>query len=134
MRWPETPDSAIARWNSGRAASVRSQRKIHQTACNCGSRSTRRPTRHTIRSVRVERCPAKVILTQKTESQLVANGFANTAGPREQKLLYTNSVDYCGGMGIAPRRIPTTGFETGNIDCVFNSKAQSIQRPTAHRR
>jgi hypothetical protein len=75
-----------------------------------------------------------VILTQKTESQLVANGFANTAGTREQKLLHTNSVDFCGGMGIAPRRITTTGFETGNIDCVFNSKAQSIQRPTAHRR
>jgi hypothetical protein len=30
-------------------------------------------------------------------------------------------------MGIAPRRITTTGFETGHIDCVFNSKAQSIQ-------
>ena len=30
-------------------------------------------------------------------------------------------------MGIAPRRITTTGFETGYIDGVFNTKAQSIQ-------
>jgi hypothetical protein len=30
-------------------------------------------------------------------------------------------------MGIMPRRITTTGFETGYIDGVFNSKAQSIQ-------
>jgi hypothetical protein len=67
-----------------------------------------------------------VILTQKTESQLVANGFANTASTRVQKLLHTDSVDYCGGMGIAPRRIATTGFEAGHIDRVFNSKAQSI--------
>jgi hypothetical protein len=67
-----------------------------------------------------------VVLTQKTESQFVANVFANTAGTREQKLLYTNSVDYRSGMRIAPRRITTTGFETGYVDCVFNSKAQSI--------
>ena len=36
-------------------------------------------------------------------------------------------MDDSGGMGIAPRRITATGFETGYIDCVFNSKAQSIQ-------
>ena len=36
-------------------------------------------------------------------------------------------MDYCGGMRIAPRRITTPGFETGYIDGVFNSKAQSIQ-------
>jgi hypothetical protein len=68
-----------------------------------------------------------VILTQKAESQLVRNSFANTTGTRVQKLLYTNSVDHRGGMGIAPRRVTATGFETGDIDCVFNSKAQSIQ-------
>ena len=68
-----------------------------------------------------------MILTQKAESQLVRNGFPNATGTREQKLLYTHSVDYRGGMGIAPRRITATGFETGYIDCVFNSKAQSIQ-------
>jgi hypothetical protein len=68
-----------------------------------------------------------VILTQKAESQLVANGFANAAGTRAQELLYAYSVDYCGRMGIAPGRITTTGFETGHIDYVFNSKAQSIQ-------
>jgi hypothetical protein len=75
-----------------------------------------------------------VILTQKTKSQLIANGFANAAGTREQKLLHTNSVDYCGGMEITPRRITTTGFETGDIDRVFDSKAQSIQWPTSHGR
>jgi hypothetical protein len=37
-------------------------------------------------------------------------------------------------MGIAPRRITATGFETGHIDCVFNSKAQSIQWAAAGRR
>jgi hypothetical protein len=67
-----------------------------------------------------------VILTQETESQLVADGFANTASTREQNLLYTNSVDHCGGMGITPRWITATSFETGNIDCVFSSKAQSV--------
>ena len=77
--------------------------------------------------VRVERRSVKVILTEKAESQLVRNSFANAAGTGVQKLLYTHSVDYCGGMGIAPRRITATGFETGHIDCVFNSKAQSIQ-------
>jgi hypothetical protein len=76
--------------------------------------------------VRVERRPVKVILTQKAESQLVANGFPNTSGTREQKLLYTHSVDYRSGMGIAPGRITTTGLDTGHIDCVFNGKAQSI--------
>jgi hypothetical protein len=75
-----------------------------------------------------------VILTQQTESQLVRNGFPNTTGTRVQKLLYTHSVDYRGGMGIAPRRITATGFETGYIDCVFNSKTQSIQGATADRR
>jgi hypothetical protein len=30
-------------------------------------------------------------------------------------------------MGIAPRRITTTGFEIGHVDGVFNSKAQSIE-------
>jgi hypothetical protein len=34
---------------------------------------------------------------------------------------------YSGGMGIALRRITTTGFETGHINCVLNSKAPSIQ-------
>ena len=68
-----------------------------------------------------------MILTQKAESQLVANGFANAAGTGEQKLLHTHRVDYCGEMGIAPCRITTTGFKTGHIDRVFNSKAQSIQ-------
>jgi hypothetical protein len=67
-----------------------------------------------------------VILTQEAESQLVGNGLPNAASTRVQKLLYTDSVDYCGGMGITPRRITTTGFETGHIDRVFNSKAQSI--------
>jgi hypothetical protein len=67
-----------------------------------------------------------VIFTQKTESQLVANGFASTARTREQKLFYRYSVNDCGGMGIAPRRITTTSLETGHIDCVFNSEAQSI--------
>jgi hypothetical protein len=75
-----------------------------------------------------------VILTQKTESQLVRNGFANAAGARAQKLLYTHSVDYCSGMGIAPVRITATGFETGHIDYVFNSKAQSIQCAASGRR
>jgi hypothetical protein len=37
-------------------------------------------------------------------------------------------------MGIAPRRITATGFETGHIDCVFNSKAQSIQWTAIGRR
>src|SRR6266550_1423544 len=37
-------------------------------------------------------------------------------------------------MGIAPRRITTTGFETGHIDCVLNSKAQSIQWTAIGRR
>jgi hypothetical protein len=36
-------------------------------------------------------------------------------------------MHYCGGMRIAPRRITATGFETGYIDGVFNTKAQSIQ-------
>jgi hypothetical protein len=67
-----------------------------------------------------------VILTQQTESQLVRNCFANAAGTHVQKLLYRHSVDDRGGMGITPRRITATGFETGNVDCVFNSKAQSI--------
>jgi hypothetical protein len=67
-----------------------------------------------------------VILTHQAESQFVRNRFPNTAGTRLQKLLYAHSVDYGGGMGIAPRRITTTGFETGYIDCVFHSKAQSI--------
>jgi hypothetical protein len=67
-----------------------------------------------------------VILTQKTESQFVRNGFPNAAGTRVQELLYAHSMDDCGGSGIAPRRITATGFETGHIDCVFNSKAQSI--------
>jgi hypothetical protein len=74
-----------------------------------------------------------VVLAQKTESQLIRNGLPNATGTREQKLLYTHSVDYSGGMGIAPRRITTTGFETGYIDCVFNSKAQSIQRAAIRR-
>ena len=68
-----------------------------------------------------------MILTQKAQSQLVRNGFADAAGPRAQKLLYAHSVDYCGGMRITPRRITATGFETGYIDGVFNTKAQSIQ-------
>ena len=80
-----------------------------------------------IRRVRVERRPVKVILTKKTESQLVANGFADTAGTREQKLLYTHRVDDCGRMRVAPRRITTTGFETSDIDCIFDGKAESIQ-------
>src|SRR6476646_7515415 len=133
MRRPEAPDSAIARGNAGRAARIRSQRKIHQPARNCGSRSARRPTRHAIGRVRVERRAGKVILAQKTESQLVRNGLPNATGTRKQKLLYTHSVDYSGGMGIAPRRITATGFETGYIDCVFNSKAQSIQRAAIRR-
>ncbi len=83
--------------------------------------------------MRVERRAVKVILAQKTESQLVRNGLPNATGTREQKLLYTHSVDYSGGMGIAPRRITTTGFETGYIDCVFNSKAQPIQRAAIRR-
>jgi hypothetical protein len=70
-----------------------------------------------------------VILTQQTESQLVRNGLANTAGTRAQKLLHADSVDNCGGMGIAPRRVTATGFETSHIDCVLNSKAQSIEWP-----
>jgi hypothetical protein len=37
-------------------------------------------------------------------------------------------------MGITPCRITATGFETGHIDCVFNSKAQSIQWTPAGRR
>jgi hypothetical protein len=37
-------------------------------------------------------------------------------------------------MGIAPRRITATGFETGHIDCVFNRKAQSIQWAATGRR
>jgi hypothetical protein len=37
-------------------------------------------------------------------------------------------------MGIAPRRITTTGFETGHIDGVFNSKAQFIQWTAIGRR
>jgi hypothetical protein len=45
-----------------------------------------------------------------------------------QELLYTHSVNYRGGMGIAPCRIAATSFETGHINCVFNSKPQSIQR------
>jgi hypothetical protein len=45
-----------------------------------------------------------------------------------QELLYTHSVNYRGGMGIAPCRIAATTFETGHIDCVFNSEAQSIER------
>jgi hypothetical protein len=77
--------------------------------------------------MRIERRAVKVILTEKTESQLVRNGFANAVGARAQELLYTHSVDNRGGMGIAPRRITATGFETSHIDCVFNSKAQSIQ-------
>src|SRR5262249_29464585 len=84
--------------------------------------------------MRVERRAVKVILTQKAEGQLVRNGFADAAGPRGQKLLYTHSVDYCGGVGIAPCRITATGFETGHIDCVFNSKAQSIQWTAIGRR
>ena len=75
-----------------------------------------------------------MILTQKAESQLVRNGFPGAAGTRAQELLYTHSVDYCGGMGIAPRRITATGFETSHIDCVFNSKAQSIQWAAIGRR
>jgi hypothetical protein len=64
-----------------------------------------------------------VILTQKAESQLVRNGFPNAAGTRAQELLYAHSMDDCDGMGIAPRRITATGFETRHIDCVLNSKA-----------
>jgi hypothetical protein len=75
-----------------------------------------------------------VILTQKTESQLVAYGFANTAGAREQKLFDGYSVNHSSRMGIAPRRITTTGFETGYINCVLNSKAQPIQRATTRQR
>jgi hypothetical protein len=37
-------------------------------------------------------------------------------------------------MRIAPRRITTTGFETGHIDCVLNSKMQSIQWTAIGRR
>jgi hypothetical protein len=74
-----------------------------------------------------------VILTQQAESQFVRDGLPNTTGTCEQKLLYTHSVDHRSGMRIAPRRITATGFETGHIDCVFNSKAQSIQS-TAIRR
>jgi hypothetical protein len=75
-----------------------------------------------------------MILTQKAERQLIANALPNAAGTRAQKLLYAHSMDYCGGMGIAPSRITTTGFETGHIDGVFNSKAQSIQRSATNRR
>jgi hypothetical protein len=57
-----------------------------------------------------------MILTQKTESEFVRNGFATAAGTHAQKLLYAHSVDYCGGMRIAPHRITATGFETGYID------------------
>src|SRR5262249_24562281 len=101
---------------------------------NRGSRSARRPSRHAIRRLCIKRRAVKVILTQKAESQLVANGFANALGTREQKLLHGYSVDYCGRMGIVPRRITATGFETTYIDCVFNSKAQSVQRAAFGRR
>jgi hypothetical protein len=43
-------------------------------------------------------------------------------------------VNYRGGMGIAPSRITATGFETGYINCVFNSKAQSSQCAASGRR
>src|SRR6266700_1234786 len=122
-----SPDSAIARGNTSRAARIRSQGKIHQTACNCGSRSARGSTRHTLGRPWVERRSVKVILTEKAESQFVRNSFANAAGTGAQKLLYAHTVDYCGGMRIAPRRITATGFETGYIDGVLNTKAQSIQ-------
>src|SRR4029450_13138433 len=112
MRRPEAPDSAIARRNTGRATRIRSQSKIHQTARNRGRRSARRSTRHTIWRARIERRAVKVILTKKAESQLVQDGFPNAASTRGQKLLYTHSVDYRDGMGIAPRRITATGFET----------------------
>src|SRR5262249_58223620 len=49
-------------------------------------------------------------------------------------LFYTYSVNDCGRMGIAPRWITATSFETSYIDCVLNSKAQSIQRPATGRR
>ena len=77
--------------------------------------------------MRVERRAVKVILTRKAESQFVRNGFANAVGARTQKLLYAHRVDYCGGVGITPGRITTTCFEAGHINCVFNSKAQSMQ-------
>ena len=47
---------------------------------------------------RVKRRAVKVILTEKTEGQLVRYGFADAAGPGVQKLLYTHSVGYCDGM------------------------------------
>ncbi len=75
-----------------------------------------------------------MILTEKTERQFVANRFADAARAGAQKLLYAHSVDYCSGMGIAPGRITATGFETGHIDYVFNSKAQSIQWAASGRR
>src|SRR5438874_4909642 len=127
VRRTEAPDSAIARGNAGRAAGIRSQGKIHQTACNCGNRSARGSTRHALGRPWVERRSVKVILTKKAESQFVRNSFANAAGTGAQKLLYTHAMDHCGGMRIEPCRITTTGFETGYIDGVFNSKAQSIQ-------
>jgi hypothetical protein len=37
-------------------------------------------------------------------------------------------------MRITPRRITATGFEIGHIDCVFDSKAQSIQWSAIRRR
>ena len=68
-----------------------------------------------------------MIFTEQTESQLVANSFANAPGAGAQELFYANSVDDRGRMGIAPRRVTTTGFETRYVDGVFNTKAQSIQ-------
>jgi hypothetical protein len=67
-----------------------------------------------------------VILAEKAQSQLVRNGFANAACTGAQKLLHAHSVSHGGGMRIAPRGITAAGFETGYIDCVFNSKAQSV--------
>jgi len=75
-----------------------------------------------------------VILTKQTESQLVANSFANAPGAGAQELFYADSVDYCGRMGIAPRRVAATGVETRYIDCVFNSKAKSFQWAAARGR
>src|SRR5260370_21028493 len=71
VRRPEAPDSAIARGNADRAARIRSQSKIHQTARNGGSRSARRATWHAIGRLCIERRAVKEILTQKAESQLV---------------------------------------------------------------
>jgi hypothetical protein len=68
-----------------------------------------------------------VILTEQTESQLVANSFANAPGAGAQELFYADSVDYCGRMRIAPGRVTTTGLETRYIDRVFNSEAKSFQ-------